>query len=44
MLRRRKTLEFPMIPQRPALVDYVSRLTAREAFKRAEEEDKAAVG
>jgi hypothetical protein len=44
MLRRRKTLEFLIIPQRPALVDYVSRLTARETFKRAEEKNKAAVG
>jgi glutathione S-transferase len=33
---------FGMIPQRPALVDYVARLTARDAFKRASEKDEAA--
>jgi glutathione S-transferase len=33
---------FGMIPQRPALVDYVARLTARDAFKRATEKDEAA--
>jgi glutathione S-transferase len=32
---------FGMIPQRPALVDYVARLTAREAFKRATAKDEA---
>jgi glutathione S-transferase len=33
---------FGMIPQRPPLVDYVARLTAREAFKRATEKDETA--
>jgi glutathione S-transferase len=33
---------FGMIPQRPALMGYVARLTAREAFKRATEKDEAA--
>jgi glutathione S-transferase len=33
---------FGMIPERPELKDYVARLTARPAFKRAEEKDKAA--
>jgi glutathione S-transferase len=33
---------FGMIPQRPALVEYVGRLTAREAFKRASAKDEAA--
>jgi glutathione S-transferase len=33
---------FGMIPQRPALVDYVARLTARDAFKRAGEKDEVA--
>jgi glutathione S-transferase len=33
---------FGMIPQRPALMDYVARLTARAAFKRATEKDEAA--
>lgn len=35
---------FGLIPQRPDLADYVARLTAREAFRRAEEKDKAAQG
>jgi hypothetical protein len=30
---------FGMIPKRPALVEYVGRLSAREAFKRAVEKD-----
>jgi hypothetical protein len=33
---------FGMIPQRSALVDYVARLTARDAFKRATDKDEAA--
>jgi glutathione S-transferase len=33
---------FGMIPQRASLVDYVARLTARDAFKRASEKDEAA--
>jgi glutathione S-transferase len=33
---------FGMIPQRPALMEYVARLTAREAFKRATAKDEAA--
>jgi glutathione S-transferase len=33
---------FGMIPQRASLVDYVARLTARDAFKRATEKDEAA--
>jgi hypothetical protein len=33
---------FGMIPRRPALVDYVARLTACEAFKRAAAKDEAA--
>jgi glutathione S-transferase len=32
---------FGMIPQRPEIVDYVARLTAREAFRRATEKDEA---
>ena len=31
---------FGMIPKRPALVEYVGRLSAREAFKRAQEKDQ----
>jgi glutathione S-transferase len=33
---------FGMIPKRPALVAYVGRLSAREAFKRAVQKDEAA--
>ncbi len=32
---------FGMIPQRPELVEYVGRLTVREAFRRATEKDEA---
>lgn len=32
---------FGIIPQRPSLVDYVARLTTRDAFKRASEKDEA---
>ena len=32
---------FGMIPKRPALVEYVGRLSARDAFKRAVEKDEA---
>ena len=35
-------MAFGMIPQRPALVEYVGRLQARPAFKRASEKDEAA--
>jgi glutathione S-transferase len=35
-------MAFGMMPQRPELVGYVARLTTREAFRRAEEKDKAA--
>ena len=31
---------FGMIPKRPALVEYVGRLSAREAAKRAQEKDQ----
>jgi glutathione S-transferase len=37
-------MAFGMIPERKEIVDYVARLTARPAFKRAEEKDKAAAG
>ena len=34
-------MAFGMIPKRPALVEYVGRLQARAAFKRAVEKDTA---
>jgi hypothetical protein len=37
-------MAFGMIPERKEIVEYVARLTARPAFKRAEDKDKAAAG
>ena len=44
MPQMREHTLFGMIPQRPELADYVARLTARDAFRRAEEKDKQAGG